>query len=227
MRSVVGKTSFILILEGIRVSQNYDEAGFLSLLKEDDRSLKWNRCYFSVIPKRGQGIQSTQENCKICLKSTGLHAFSVGFEWFVPCCLKAGHHLINASTLIVKAINNLAALSHEFLQDWSLICLHSSSLSKQNSPEDLWKLALITGKFRWICDSTYKFLTYKFGKTGNESEEFQRESLIHPKFQAIANFQRSTEEILLAERRRIKIFRPNRYVYAWGSACPEGPSIQS
>ena len=40
------------------------------------------------------------------------------------------------------------------------------------------------------------------------------ESRISPQFPVITNFDRSTGEFLFAERRRMKIFWPNRYVNA-------------
>ena len=80
--------------------------------------MKW--MLFQGDYQEGTG-HSAQEYSKICLKSTGLHAFSVGFEWFCVVLFKGRHHLKNASTLIVEAINNLAALPHAFLHDWSFI----------------------------------------------------------------------------------------------------------
>ena len=65
-------------------------------------------------------------NCKICLKSAGLHEFSYVFlVGFVLFCLKTGQGYSSYKempqlSLSFWARKNWAALPHELLQDWSL-----------------------------------------------------------------------------------------------------------
>ena len=86
--------------------------------------------------------------------------------------------------------------------------LHSSSLSNQKSRKFLKRVAISGKIIRNFWDSDYSF----FRKlVRNLSVEPQ----IYLNFPMIANFPRYTGEFLLAERRHVKMFRLNSYVYAW------------
>ena len=88
--------------------------------------------------------------------------------------------------------------------------LHSSSVSKQAFSCRSFKMRS-HGKFR-INLRFYKQVSYRPRKKWIVRVSESRINLV--KFPVIANFKRSTGEILFAERRRMKIFRPNRYANA-------------
>ena len=100
----------------------------------------------------------TQVNCKICLKSAGLHK---GICWFCVAFFEGTSLSKNASTLMVclgkkKFGSTSPCIVRRLVIPVLQKYLHLFSLSKQKSFVDLLKLA-VTGKFRSM------FLT-RFGK---------------------------------------------------------------
>ena len=80
--------------------------------------------------------------------------------------------------------------------------------ANKNSSVDLLKLATMGNFGLFVTLGLRLFIFPKLSR--NLSEE----SRITPKLPVNANFERSAEEFLLAERKRMKIFQPNRYVNA-------------
>ena len=111
----------------------------------------------------------TQVNCKICLKSAGLHE-SFGWFWLVLCC-GVWRQVTNKKCLNFEGLSRQETIGQRFsihcskighsnealtyLFGWNIFI--SLLLANKHSPVDLWKLA-ITGKFRSIRDSTLSFL---------------------------------------------------------------------
>ena len=118
----------------------------------------------------------SQVNCKVCLKSAGLHEF-FGWFWLVLCCLKASHRIkkcLNFDGLSGQETNgqhfpfpiNCSKIGHSYEAFTYLfgqnifICLLSTN---KNSPVDLLKLA------REVWDKSEILLTvsYRFRKKMN------------------------------------------------------------
>ena len=120
----------------------------------------------------------------------------------------------------VRTRKNLAALTHELFQDWSLIWsiyipfwltyLHSSSLSKQNSSSDLLKLA-VTGNFRFITSEILPTSFFQVSEKMNGLDPWITDFPI-PIFPVTVISKRSTEDCLFEEERQMKIFCRNRQV---------------